>query len=166
VTRPNGIAGKVPLIFFVGWLSCDSMEYSDADTSDGFGIFLRRLIDRSGYATLRMDKPGVGDSEGDCAKADFQSEMEGWQAAFDALAKYKFIDLDRVFVVGLSNGGGFSPMAARDHPVRGYISCGSWSRTWYEHMLDLERRRLLEEGTLPAEINTWVKQYVRFTNST
>jgi len=33
-------------------------------------------------------------------------------------------------------------------------------------MLDLERRRLLEEGTLLAEINTWVKQYVRFTNST
>jgi dienelactone hydrolase len=54
-----------------------------------------------------MDKPGVGESQSDCGKADFQSEIEGFQAAFDSMSKYEFIDLDRVLVVGLSNGGGF-----------------------------------------------------------
>jgi pimeloyl-ACP methyl ester carboxylesterase len=162
VTRPNNAAGKVPAIFFVGWLSCDSMEYPDANTRDGFGIFLRRLIDQSGYATVRMDKPGVGESQGDCSKADFQSEIEGFQAAFDSMSKYDFIDRDRVVVIGLSNGGGFAPLAALDHPVRGYISCGTWGRTWYEHMLDLERRRLLEEGKSPAEVNAAVKSFVEF----
>jgi len=161
-TRPGNPSGKVPVIFFVGWLSCDSMEYSDANTQDGFGIFLRRLIDQSGYATVRMDKPGVGESQGDCSKADFESEMSGWQAAFDAMSKYDFIDLDRVFVVGLSNGGGFSPLVVRNHPVRGFISCGSWGRTWYEHMLELERRRLMEEKKSPAEVNTSVKAFVEF----
>ena len=162
-TRPSNAVGKVPVIFFVGWLSCDSMEYPDANTRDGFGILLRRLIDQSGYATVRMDKPGVGESQGDCAKADFQSEMEGWQAAFDAMSKYDFIDLDRVFVVGLSNGGGFSPLAVRQHPVRGFISCGSWGRTWYEHMLELERRRLIEEEKKPpAEVNTAIKAFAEF----
>ena len=72
---------------------------------------MRRLIDESGYSTVRMDKPGVGESQGDCSKADFNSEMEGWRAAFDALGKYDFMDRERVFVVGLSNGGGFSPLA-------------------------------------------------------
>jgi pimeloyl-ACP methyl ester carboxylesterase len=162
VTRPNNTTGKVPVIFFVGWLSCDSMEYPDADTRDGFGIFLRRLIDQSGYATVRMDKPGVGESQGGCAKTDFDSEMGGWQAAFDAMAKYDFIDFDHVFVVGLSNGGGFSPMVARDHPVRGFISCGSWGRTWYEHMLELERRRLTEVGKSAAEVNAAVKAFAEF----
>jgi pimeloyl-ACP methyl ester carboxylesterase len=162
ITRPNNAAGRVPVIFFVGWLSCDSMEYPDSNTHDGFGIFLRRLIDQSGYATVRMDKPGVGESQGDCSKADFQSEIEGFQAAFDSMSKYEFIDLDRVIVIGLSNGGGFSPLAARDHPVRGYISCGTWGRTWYEHMLDLERRRLFEEGKSPAEVNAAVKSFVEF----
>jgi pimeloyl-ACP methyl ester carboxylesterase len=160
--RANGTSTKVPVIFFVGWLSCDSMEYPDANTSDGFGIFLRRLIDQSGYATVRMDKPGVGESSGNCSKADFESEMGGWQAAFDAMSKYDFMDLDRVFVIGLSNGGGFSPIVVRDHPVRGFISCGSWGRTWYEHMLDLERRRLMEEGKSPAEVNSSVKAFVEF----
>jgi pimeloyl-ACP methyl ester carboxylesterase len=164
ITRPNAASGKVPVIFFVGWLSCDTMEYPDANTTDGFGILMRRLIDDSGYATVRMNKPGVGESQGVCEKADFQSEIEGWQAAFDAMSKYDFIDGGRVIVVGLSNGGGFSPLVARDHPVRGYISAGSWGRTWYEHMIDLERRRLMEEGKAPAETNTSVKAFVDFYN--
>jgi pimeloyl-ACP methyl ester carboxylesterase len=162
VTRPNNVTGKVPAIFFVGWLSCDTMESPDPAPNDGFGIFLRRLIDESGYATLRMDKPGVGESQGDCARADFQSEMTGWQAAFDSISKYDFVDLDRVFVVGLSNGGGFSPLAARGHPVRGFVSCSSWGRTWYEHMLELERRRLTEAKKSPAEVNSSVKAFAEF----
>jgi len=56
ITRPinHPPTVKVPAIFFVGWLSCDSVEYPDADTKDGFGILLRRLIEQSGYATVRM----------------------------------------------------------------------------------------------------------------
>jgi pimeloyl-ACP methyl ester carboxylesterase len=78
------------------------------------------------------------------------------------MSKYDFIDRDRVFVVGLSNGGGFSPLASREHPVRGFVSCGSWGRTWYEHMLELERRRLIEEGKSPAEVNDALKAFVEF----
>ena len=162
ITHPKSVSGKVPAIFFVGWLSCDTMESPDPKPDDGFGILLGRLIDRSGFATVRMDKPGVGESQGDCAKADFQSEMTGWQAAFNSIWKYDFIDLDRVFVVGLSNGGGFSPLAADNHPVRGYISASSWGRTWYEHMLELERRRLIAKKKSPADVNNDVKSFAEF----
>ncbi len=162
VTRPKAATGRVPVILFVGWLSCDSMEYPDANTRDGFGIFLRRLIDESGYATVRMDKPGVGESQGDCAHADFESEISGWQAAFDAIGKYDFIDRECIFVVGLSNGGGFSPLAAHGRPVRGFVSAGSWGRTWYEHMLELERGRVISQGKSPAEVNAAVKAFTEF----
>jgi pimeloyl-ACP methyl ester carboxylesterase len=110
-----------------------------------------------------MDKPGVGESQGDCSKADFNSEMEGWRAAFDALGEYD-MDRERVFVVGLSNGGGFSPLAAQEHPVRGFVSAGSWGRTWYEHMLELERRRRTEEGKSPDEVNASVTVFADFYN--
>jgi pimeloyl-ACP methyl ester carboxylesterase len=164
VTRPKNATARVPLIFFVGWLSCDSMEYPKGAGDDGFGALMLRLIDESGYATLRMDKPGVGESQGDCAKADFQSEIEGWQAAFDSISKYAFIDPDRVFVFGLSNGGGFSPLVPRNHPVRGYISASSWGRTWYEHMLELERLRLIRAGKSPADVNSSIKAFTDFYN--
>jgi pimeloyl-ACP methyl ester carboxylesterase len=67
-----------------------------------------------------------------------------------------------VFVVGLSNGGGFSPLAAADHPVLGFVSCSSWGRTWYEHMLELERRRLIEAKKSPGEVNAGVKIFAEF----
>jgi pimeloyl-ACP methyl ester carboxylesterase len=161
VTHPKNAPGKVPVIFFVGWLSCDSMEYSEGET-DGFGALILRLIDRSGYATVRMDKPGVGESQGSCGKTDFNVELEGWRAAFDSMGKYDFIDTDRVFVLGMSNGGGFSPMVAQGHPVRGYLAASSWGRTWYEHMVEHERRRLTAAGKPPAEINDDVKAFAQF----
>ena len=162
ITRPKTATGKVPAIFFVGWLSCDSVEYADAETQDGFGILLRRLIEQSGYATVRLDKPGVGESDGDCSKADFTEELSGYQSAFDEMLKYDFIDPARIFLLGLSNGGGTAPLVPRGRPVCGYIAASSWGRTWYEHMLDLERRRLMEEGKSPADVNTSVKTFVEF----
>jgi len=162
ITRPNHATGKLPAIFFVGWLSCDSMEYADPDTQDGFGILLRQLIEHSGYATMRMDKPGVGESQGHCSKTDFTTELSGYQSAFDEMLKYDFIDSAQIIVIGLSNGGGTAPLVPRQHPVRGYVAASSWGRTWYEHMLDLERRRLMEAGKPPAEVNMSVKAFVEF----
>jgi pimeloyl-ACP methyl ester carboxylesterase len=163
ITRPKGATGKVPAIFFVGWLSCDSVEYPQGET-DGFGAIFWRLIEQSGYATVRMDKAGVGESQGDCAKLDFNSELSGYQAAFDEMFKYDFIDPAKVFVVGLSNGGGTSALVPRQHPVRGYIAASSWGRTWYEHMLELERGRLTRTGQASAEVNTGVKAFTEFYN--
>ena len=162
VTRPKSISGKVPAIFFVGWLSCDSVEYANGET-DGFGALMRRLIDQSGYATVRMDKPGVGESQGTpCNKADYQGELEGYQAAFDSMNKYDFIDMQRIFVVGLSNGGGLGPLASRDRRVAGFVAAASWGRTWYEHMLENERMRLTSGGKSPAEVNDAVKAFAQF----
>jgi pimeloyl-ACP methyl ester carboxylesterase len=162
VTRPRSTAGKVPAIFFVGWLSCDSVEYPDGET-DGFGAIFWRLIEQSGFATVRMDKPGVGDSEGDCAATDFQTELDSYRAAFDSISKYSFIDQNAVFVVGLSNGGGTSPLAAGQHPVRGFVAASSWGRTWYEHMLENERVRLsMDKKLSAANVNDAVKAFTDF----
>lgn len=165
VTRPKNAMGKVPAIFVVGWLSCDSVEYPEGDRlDDGFGILLHRLIEDSSFATVRVDKAGVGESTGtSCGQLDFQREMQGYQAAFAAMKDYGFIDPDRVFVVGLSNGGGVGPLAAAGHGVRGYVAASSWGRTWYEHMLEMERRRLTSaHKSSPAEINAAMKGYAEF----
>ena len=127
---------------------------------------MRRLIDQSGYATVRMDKPGVGESQGTpCNKADYQGELEGYQAAFDAMNKYDFIDTKQIFVVGLSNGGGVGPLVSRDHAVAGFVAASSWGRTWYEHMLENERVRLTTEKKSPAEVNDAVKAFTQFYDS-
>lgn len=162
VTHPKNAKGKVPVLFFVGWLSCDTVEYPQGET-DGFGALILRLIEQSGYATVRTEKPGVGESQGTpCNKADFRGELEGYQASFDSMKQYDFLDLDRVLVIGMSNGGGFAPLVSRRHPVRGFIAAGSWGRTWYEHMLENERVRLTSEGKSAAEVNDATKVFTQF----
>jgi len=162
VTQPSPRKGKVPAVFFVGWLSCDSVEYAKGET-DGFGAFLRRVIDQSGYATVRMDKPGVGESQGHCDKADFDSELTGYQAAFEAMLKLDFVDPKKVFVVGISNGGGVAPLVTRSKPVAGYVALGSWGRTWYEHMMEEERGRLMRANKLkPGAVNDGMRSLALF----
>ena len=34
----------------------------------------------------------------------------------------------------------------------GYVTVGGWSKTWFEHMVDLERRRVVLSGTPPAQV--------------
>src|SRR5262245_30637822 len=144
ITKPRDAKGKLPVIFLAGWLSCDSVE-APADTKDTIGLILRGLAQTAGFSLFKIDKPGCGDSEGDCSQTDFETELAGYRAAFSALKNYDFIDSAHVYIFGSSNGGGFAPlvpeMESEQAQVRGYIIIGGWVKTWFEHMLDIERRR-------------------------
>jgi pimeloyl-ACP methyl ester carboxylesterase len=156
LTRPRGTSGRLPAIFVAAWLSEDSTE-APANTTEASNLVLRGLAERSGCVLVRVDKPGVGDSEGVCAETDFTTELSGYRAAFRSLRDYDFIDPERIFVFGLSNGGGYAPLVAEGAPVRGYIVEGGWCKTWYEHMLEIERRRFTLMGRSPAEVGQTMK---------
>src|SRR4029077_3799008 len=83
------------------------------------------------------------------------------RAAFRALKHYDFIDPHRVYILGISNGGGFAPLVpesdAEQAQVRGYISVGGWVKSWFEHMLEIERRRFGLMGKSPGEVNDRMK---------
>ena len=160
ITKPRDVKGKLPVIFLAGWLSCDSVE-APADTKDATGLILRGLAQMPGFCLFKIDKPGCGDSEGDCSQTDFDTELAGYRAAFRALKNYDFIDSDRVYIFGSSNGGGFAPLVpetkAEEAQVRGYITIGGWATTWFEHMLDIERRRFALMKEPPGEVTDRIK---------
>jgi len=160
ITRPHNAKGRLPTIFVAGWLSCDSVE-APATTRDESGLMFRGLAQLPEFALFRMDKEGVGDSEGVCADTDFDSELAGYRAAFRALANYDFIDTGKIYMLGVSNGGGFAPLIpeseAERAQVRGYISVGGWVKTWFEHMLEIERRRFALMGKSPDEVTDRMK---------
>jgi pimeloyl-ACP methyl ester carboxylesterase len=161
ITKPRNAKGKLPVIFVAGWLSCDSVE-APAGTKDTTGLVFQGLSRLPQFSLFRVDKQGVGDSEGVCAETDFESELGGYRAAFRALKNYDFIDSNRVFILGISNGGGFAPLvpesAAEQQQVRGYISVGGWVKTWFEHMLEIERRRFALMGKTPEEVTEVIKR--------
>src|SRR5437588_12712305 len=160
ITKPHDANGKLPVIFVAGWLSCDSVEAA-AGTKDATGIVFQGLAQMPGFCLFRVDKQGVGDSEGVCAGNDFESELAGYRAAFHALKNYDFIDSNQIYILGISNGGGFAPLVpgtdAEQGQVRGYVVVGGWVKTWFEHMLEIERRRFALMGKSPAEVNERMK---------
>jgi pimeloyl-ACP methyl ester carboxylesterase len=151
VTRPRD-ARNLPVIFVTGWLSCDSVEAPN-DAKDSISLIFRRLAGLTNFALVRTDKPGTGDSEGDCAKTDFDTELAAYRAAFKHMQSYNFIDRSRIFVFGLSNGAGWAPLVPDGAPVKGYVIGGAWVKTWFEHMMEIERRRLTLSGKSPGEVN-------------
>ncbi len=142
ITKPRSAKGKLPVIFVAGWLSCDSVE-APAGTKDASGIVFQGLARLPQFSLFRVDKQGVGDSEGVCAETDFDSELGGYRAAFRALKNYEFIDNNRIFILGISNGGGFAPLIPESHA---------------EHMLEIERRRFGLMGKTPGEVTQMMKQ--------
>jgi len=169
IAKPQSVTGKLPVVFVAGWLSCDTVE-SPPDREPGPGIVrhdatglaFRELAQLPGFCFFRVDKQGCGDSEGNCAETDFESELGGYRAAFRALKNYDFIDTNQVYMLGISNGGGFAPLVpeteADQSQVRGYIVVGGWVKNWFEHMLEIERRRFGLMGKSPAEVNELMRR--------
>src|SRR5439155_22357526 len=151
---------QLHVISVVCCLTCDSAK-APAVTKDECGLFFCGLAQLPEFVLFRIDKHGVGDSEGVCSETDFDSELAGYRAAFRALKNYDFIDSNRVYILGISNGGGFAPLVpetdAEQRQVRGYISVGGWAKTWFEHMLEIERRRFALMGKSPAEVSDRMK---------
>jgi pimeloyl-ACP methyl ester carboxylesterase len=165
VTKPETAGtARLPGILFVPWLSCDVVEKPDPG-NDGFAHMIRDVAARSGMVFMRVEKPGLGDSEGpDCRAAGLDDELAAYRAALAALRARPDVDTARIILLGGSIGGALAPVIAAESPagIAGVISVGGFTRTWYEHMLDIERRRLTLAGRPPAAVNAAMQGLSRF----
>jgi pimeloyl-ACP methyl ester carboxylesterase len=155
-THPDRPVQRFPTIFVVGWLSCDTVE-ARPGTTDATQLMLQAMARLPGFATVRLEKAGVGDSEGNCAATDFAAELAAYRQAFRYMKSHAFVDPTRIFMFGISNGAGFAPLVAEGAAVKGYVIDGGWIQTWYEHMLGIERRRLVLAGHPANEMNGLMK---------
>jgi pimeloyl-ACP methyl ester carboxylesterase len=150
VTRPRSGAGRRPALYFVQWLSCDSVELP-ADAKGGWPNMLRRVFGESGRVAARTEKAGVGDSEGPpCDRLDYDTELRHHREALRRLRARPDVDPDRIALFGASMGANMAPLLADEPGVAAVVVWGGGARTWFERTLAFERRR--REGLgVPAE---------------
>ena len=143
LTTPKNGKSRATL-FIVQGIGCGSIDNPPP------GAAYRPLIEslsRRGLATLRVDKPGTGDSEGGpCATASFQTEVNAYRAALASLKG------GNVYLFGHSMGGVMAPLIAEAGPLKGIIVYGTASSTWMQYSVENQRRQMRLRGVPFEEI--------------
>ena len=151
VTRPAG-RDKLPAILLVQWSSCDTVDAPIAD-DDGWKLAIQGLVRQSGMIVWRTDKAGVGDSDGDCSKLDWNSEVSHHREALEALAQRPDADPRRIFIVGMSAGSRWAPLVARGNDVAGIVTWGGGAASWFEYVMNHHRYFALRDGVPPEQLS-------------
>ncbi|MEO1051951.1 MAG: alpha/beta fold hydrolase [Bacteroidota bacterium] len=150
-TYPKKRSGNLPAIFLISGLSCSSIEVFPGRPESGWTQVLSDIASKSNMVFMRVEKPGVGDSEGACGEGDFHGDIAGYRAALKKLKTLDMVDTTRIVIYGSSMGSALAPIMANEIPVAGVISDGTFVKTWFEHMLEIERRIRAFQGDSPSE---------------
>lgn len=140
LTRPTS-SKRHPLIVWIAGSGCGSQESPDGASAE---VQLLYRLTKLGFATLRVEKTGVGDSEGPPCYSEaggVEQEVRGYRAAIAASGA------DRVFLLGHSAGATLAPLVARGLPVRAIVLNGAMSGGFFDYVVAMRRREAALAGT-------------------
>lgn len=161
VTRPRDTA-KHPAILLMGGIGCYSLDgiLRPAELRDSYA----KLLDgwtRAGYVTMRVEKSGMGDSEGppcNDPRSDFDAEVRGYAAGLAKLESMDAVDRRNVFLFAHSIGPLDAARVASEHPVRGIVVAETVGTSWIEYDLANLRRQLVLSGMPYDEVDRRVRR--------
>lgn len=130
LTLPNGATEKVPAIILITGSGAQNRD-EELMGHRPFKV-IAEYLSAHGYAVLRCDDRGVGNSTGDMAHAtafDFASDVEHQVEYLQSQASGLNIDPDRIYLLGHSEGATVAAIVAASrapspHPVAGVAMLG------------------------------------------
>jgi dienelactone hydrolase len=152
VSRPATSAGPAPAVLFLQGGGCSSIDVPGVPTNMWPYALISAPAAR-GFVTMRVDKPGAGESEGPpCAEGGFREELAGYRAALRALVANPAVDPGRIFLFGDSLGGFIAPLLARETRVAGISAYGTiaFTPTGYAGRSERFFREIAEVDILTA----------------
>jgi pimeloyl-ACP methyl ester carboxylesterase len=104
-------------------------------------------LSKAGFATLRVERSGLGDSEGPaCTELDLESELSAFRAARSYFLTHPAVAATGRFLYGRSLGGMLSPLLAEEQPFTAVAVWGTSPGPWHRVMLDASRAQYLLAG--------------------
>ena len=148
---------KRPAVLFVPGIGCYSTD-SPLDTNRSETQLVNHLA-RKGFIVMRVDKSGMGDSKGTpCGLLDFNTEMDGYKEALNALKKMPDVDTARCFIIGHSMGGVMAPVIAREVSIRGIIAYGTIGVNFMQYWADTRKTLADAYEMTDSEKDDYVKE--------
>ena len=140
VTAPKG-PGRHPAVLYINGIGCFSQESANLQSNDAKLLY---GLTRAGFVTMRVEKSGIGDSEGPpCPAVDLNAEKRGYVEGLKALKQYSFVDAENVFLVGISIGGVQAPLVAEESSTKGIVVINTVIKPLLEYLIDTRRRQNL-----------------------
>ncbi len=129
---------RLPAIYFIPGYNCAS--YDNMNNIHPY----KRLIDSLvglGYVVFRCEKPGMGDCTNtpNCFDIDFHTEQQAFEAGYQKLMAYDFVDTNRIYIFGHSLGGINAPLLAEKYDPKGVIVYGTSHLPWLEYLQNMIR---------------------------
>lgn len=152
VTKPSA-DGKYPAVLLIPSLNNASGEFPPDPQAHPFKWLLQELT-RAGYVTMRVDPPGVGDSQGgNPADVSLADMANAFRAGLEKLRTLPFVDASRIFVIGHGGGADLIPLAVDGIPVTGVVAFGCVARPPAKFFIDASVKSWQLEGFKPDEID-------------
>jgi pimeloyl-ACP methyl ester carboxylesterase len=133
----------------------------------GIPIFaqLAGMLAERGFAVLRYDKRGVGQSGGRAESATLQDYADDVISVVKWMERRKDIDKKRLAVAGHSEGGSVAMIAAREKKITSLILIGTPGTTGAELILEQQRHALDLLKTPPDERQAKIELQKRIQNA-
>ena len=152
MVTPEGAKADDPVVYLIQGYYCGTME--GVDPKSAYHNLAQGLADR-GIGIYRVEKPGMGDSQGGpaCVDTDFDTEMAAFREGLKTLTGKHGVAPGRIVLLGHSMGGVEAPLlAAETKGMRGIAVYGGVMRNWHDYMQDLFRlQSFYSMGMDPAE---------------
>jgi pimeloyl-ACP methyl ester carboxylesterase len=118
--------GPHPVVYFLPGAHWASDEYP-REPEHPVPSLLGDLA-REGFASVRLERSGVGDSEGPpCTRVDYETELAGYRAGLRHVVARPWADPSRIFAFGHSLGAMIAPHLASEGDLAG-VACYAASR--------------------------------------
>lgn len=114
-------------------------------------LVLADHLTKNGFAVLRFDDRGVGESEGDFRAATTEDFAKDVLAAAEYLKTREEIDHNKIGLMGHSEGGVIAPMAAVQNDEIAFIVLLAGTGLVGEEILYLQSRLIEEASDTPVE---------------
>lgn len=105
MTRPDGV--PAPVVLLLHGFTGTRDELASEHIPSGVFAYTADKLAAAGYASLRIDFRGSGESVADLSFVDttFEGQIQDGLAALDYLATLEDVDSSRMFIIGWSQGG-------------------------------------------------------------
>ena len=124
ISVPDRREGRLPAVLLLQGGGCGSVDTPMVPDFGPSGLV--RTIAAHGFVTMRVEKSGLGDSQGPpCSEIGYTQELDGYRKALAALKGHPSVDPERVYLLGISLGGVFAPLVASENRVRGVVVYGT-----------------------------------------